>query len=873
MSDNFIFLKQEFPDLYGIATKAELSVYTDSNNTLNKSRIFAEYIVDYISNSKKINIINIPLIDKIKNLKDGTIISENVSGVMHELRIKGNNSVHKGLDSLDDAKNSLKSIFALGIWFFKSYAKDKTITLPATYILPPEKEKEPENNKNISETINSDWNNNFVKNHRFLSDINNKIIKGQNFFILYGRESYINDNFLYGSKLKLHSVSDSIVEYLKDRSLDIIITITDKAKKINLLKGKELFESLTKQNSISKDDLAGKSRNSDNIKTGQTYTQENLSSDAEIINYFEKIAIAMDKCNKFKIGIIVDDFITLINGFEGRQLNEQLIDKSLNVWKNKNQYSFFIVRGTEIGMLKSHGFSLEAKEIHPALTEIIFPNIFEISNTIVGISMKKKIMLNAPKQIAAKYIEESPKPNLNSIIIKFSNELNEKTEESKDESVLKFYNPPIKLKDVILDKEIKENIKKIYNNFLEKNGKKGIIFCGEPGTGKTMIAEALANESECYFKKTSMSDFKAGFVGQSGLKTRDIFNELIQNKPAILYIDEVDRVFPNRTGNANSGDSFTADIVNEFLANIEGIKDTNEIFVISSTNNIQLIDDAILSRFEVINIGLPNNNSVDELVKKYLGEKHLCESSKMYGLSGRDIKNIGADIKDLNKNIDFAIKNVIEKYVHTSLKRIGANLELPYKFSFDKIYGYKEVKEKIKRALKKDFYSFLFYGKSGTGKSQLTKAIASELNYYYIQLQTKSLLDGSISFKNVYNACKLLTNISGIVINLDEIDSAFTSSQAIRGILLQDIDDILKENNKKIILTSTTNFINSIDDAIKRRYKLKEEIQGMDSEGVVEYLLKEYPKFAKNQKIVNDLINKSFSQIEEYINDILLNED
>ncbi len=720
---------------------------------------------------------------------------------------------------------------------------------------------------------------NFVKNHRFLSDINNKIVKGQNFFILYGRESYINDNFLYGSKLKLFSVVDSLVEYLNDKKSDIIIIITNKGKSVNLIKGKELFESLTKQNSISKDDLAGKSRNSDNIKTGQIYTQENLSSDSEIINYFEKISIAMDKYDKFKIGIIVDDFITLINGFEGRQLNEDLIDKSLNVWKNKNQYSFFIVRGSEIGMLKSHGFSLESKEIHPALTEIIFPNIFEISNTIIGISIKNKIMLNAPKQIAAKYIEESPKPNLNSIIIKFSNELNEKIEESKieeelkDNFVLKFYNPPIKLIDVILDKEIKENIKKIYQSFLEKKGKKGIIFCGEPGTGKTMIAEALANESECYFKKTSMSDFKAGFVGQSGLKTRDIFNELIQNKPAILYIDEVDRVFPNRTGNANSGDSFTADIVNEFLANIEGIKDSNEIFVISSTNNIQLIDDAILSRFEVINIGLPNNSSVEELVKKYLGEKYLCESSKMYGLSGRDIKNIGADIKDLNKNIDVAIKNVIEKYVGTSLKRVGANLELLYEFSFDKIYGYKDVKEKIKKALKKDFHSFLFYGKSGTGKSQLTKAIASELNYYYIQLQTKSLIDGSISFKNIYNACKLLTNISGIVINLDEIDSAFTTSQAIRGVLLQDIDEILKENSKKIVLTSTTNFIDSIDDAIKRRYKLKEEIQGMDSEGVIHYLLSEHPKFVENEKIINDLINKPFSQIEEYINNILLNED
>jgi len=181
------------------------------------------------------------------------------------------------------------------------------------------------------------------------------------------------------------------------------------------------------------------------------------------------------------------------------------------------------------------------------------------------------------------------------------------------------------------------------------NVPRGLLLYGPPGTGKTQIARTLANETGLRFIAASTADMKAGFLGQSGQKVRELFERARESAPCLLFLDEIDIVAPAR-GTGSSGDQLTQEIVGQLLQEMDGVKaHTQSVFVLAASNHIDQIDSALLSRFQKkVEIPIPDAKGRQQLLQVMLHSKPIAfdlEKVSAYlaghgvGMSGRDLRN------------------------------------------------------------------------------------------------------------------------------------------------------------------------------------------------------------------------------------------
>ncbi|MBR2828950.1 MAG: ATP-dependent zinc metalloprotease FtsH [Solobacterium sp.] len=193
---------------------------------------------------------------------------------------------------------------------------------------------------------------------------------------------------------------------------------------------------------------------------------------------------------------------------------------------------------------------------------------------------------------------------------------------------------------------------------------KGILLSGHPGTGKTLLAKAVAGEANVPFYSISGSDFVEMFVGVGASRVRDMFKKAQQTAPCIIFIDEIDAVGRQRGAGFGGGHDEREQTLNQLLVEMDGMEDNTGIVVIAATNRPDVLDPALLraGRFDrQITVALPDRKGRKAILDVHARNKHIAAdvdmdalAKRMPGFSGADLENVlnEAAILAVRENLD-----------------------------------------------------------------------------------------------------------------------------------------------------------------------------------------------------------------------------
>lgn len=216
----------------------------------------------------------------------------------------------------------------------------------------------------------------------------------------------------------------------------------------------------------------------------------------------------------------------------------------------------------------------------------------------------------------------------------------------------------VTFKDVAGAKEAKQELSEIVDflknpkKFFEIGARipKGILLMGAPGTGKTLLARAVAGEAGVSFFSISGSEFVEMFVGVGASRVRDLFKLAKQAAPAIIFVDEIDAVGRVRGTGMGGGNDEREQTLNQILVEMDGFEPTEKVIVMAATNRPDVLDPALLrpGRFDRrVTIDLPDRNDREEILKIHAREKPFAEDVNLTVIAERTPGFSGADLYSL----------------------------------------------------------------------------------------------------------------------------------------------------------------------------------------------------------------------------------
>jgi proteasome regulatory subunit len=181
----------------------------------------------------------------------------------------------------------------------------------------------------------------------------------------------------------------------------------------------------------------------------------------------------------------------------------------------------------------------------------------------------------------------------------------------------------------------------------------GVLLHGPPGTGKTMLAKAVANETDATFIKMAGSELVQKFIGEGARLVRDLFELASEREPAVIFIDEIDAIASKRTDSKTSGDAEVQRTMMQLLSEMDGFDDRGEIRIIAATNRFDMLDRAILrpGRFDrLIEVPEPDVEGRTRILDIHTESMPLAEdvdldalAAETEGLSGAELASLATE--------------------------------------------------------------------------------------------------------------------------------------------------------------------------------------------------------------------------------------
>ena len=241
----------------------------------------------------------------------------------------------------------------------------------------------------------------------------------------------------------------------------------------------------------------------------------------------------------------------------------------------------------------------------------------------------------------------------------------------------------IKFDDVAGEDEAKENLTEVVN-YLHDPSKyqeigasmpKGILLVGPPGTGKTMLAKAVAGEANVPFFSMSGSEFVEMFVGMGASKVRDLFKQAKEKAPCIVFIDEIDAIGQKRSGGQYGGNDEREQTLNQLLTEMDGFESNNGVIILAATNRPESLDPALTrpGRFDRrVPVELPDLKGREEILKVHAKKIKVAEdvdfnkiARMASGASGAELANIvnEAALRAVRAGRRFATESDLEESI------------------------------------------------------------------------------------------------------------------------------------------------------------------------------------------------------------------